>query len=63
MVSIVSAVLANGDILLCCGAERHRLYFQILDKSLTKPPVTIKGGGWDDGGEGCDEGPAYPGIV
>ncbi len=50
--------LANGDILLCCGAERHRLYFQILDKSLSKPPVTIKGGGWDDGGEGCDEGPA-----
>ena len=52
------ACLANGDLLLCCGAERHRLYFQVLDKSFTKPPVTIEGGGWDDGGEGCDEGPA-----
>jgi len=52
------ACLVNGDLLLCCGAERHRLYFQVLDKSFKKPPVTIEGGGWDDGGEGCDEGPA-----
>jgi len=52
------ACLANGDLLLCGGTERHRLYFQVLDKSFKHPPVTIEGGGWDDGGEGCDEGPA-----
>jgi hypothetical protein len=50
--------LANSDLLLCCGPERHRLYFQVLDKSFKNPPKTIEGGGWDDGGEGCDEGPA-----
>lgn len=50
--------MANGDLLLCCGAERHRLYFQILDKSFKNPPKTFAGGGWDEGGEGCDEGPA-----
>jgi hypothetical protein len=50
--------MANGDLLLCCGAERHRLYFQVLDKAFKNPPKTIKGGGWDEGGEGCDEGPA-----
>jgi hypothetical protein len=50
--------LVNGDLLLCCGAERHRLYFQILDKRFKNPPKTIEGGGWDEGGEGCDEGPA-----
>ncbi len=50
--------LANGDLLLCCGTERHRLYFQVLDKRFKNPPKTIEGGGWDEGGEGCDEGPA-----
>jgi Tol biopolymer transport system component len=50
--------MSNGDLLLCCGAERHRLYFQVMDKSLKTLPRTILGGGWDDGGEGCDEGPA-----
>lgn len=50
--------MANGDMLLCCGAERHRLYFQVMEKSLKTPPKTILGGGWDEGGEGCDEGPA-----
>ena len=50
--------MANGDLLLCCGAERHRLYFQVLEKSLKTAPKTIVGGGWDEGGEGCDEGPA-----
>lgn len=43
--------LANGDLLLGCGAERHKLYFQVLDKSLKNPPKTIEG-------EELDEGPA-----
>jgi Tol biopolymer transport system component len=43
--------LANGDLLLGCGAERHKLYFQVLDKSLQYPPKMIEG-------EAFDEGPA-----
>ncbi|CAN5157606.1 hypothetical protein BH23BAC1_BH23BAC1_26880 [soil metagenome] len=43
--------LANGDLLLGCGAERHKLYFQVLDKSFKFPPKTIEG-------EELDEGPA-----
>ena len=43
--------LANGDLLLGGGAERHHLYFRILDGSLTHPPRTIAG-------EALDEGPA-----
>jgi Tol biopolymer transport system component len=43
--------LANGDLLLCGGVERHRLNFEILDKSLLKPPQKIIN-------EELDEGPA-----
>ncbi len=43
--------LANGDLLLGCGAERHELYFQVLDKNLKHPPKTMEG-------ESLDEGPA-----
>ncbi len=43
-------MMANGDLLLTCGPERHTLYFQVLDKSLKNPPVTID--------EPVDEGPA-----
>ena len=43
--------LANGDLLLGGGAERHQLYFQVLNKSFTDPPQTIEG-------EALDEGPA-----
>jgi hypothetical protein len=45
------ACLANGDLLLGCGAERHQLYFQILDKKLRQSPQKIEG-------EALDEGPA-----
>jgi hypothetical protein len=45
------ACLANGDLLLGCGAERHQLYFQILDKNFKNPPQKIEG-------ETLDEGPA-----
>lgn len=34
-------VLPNGDLLLCAGAVRQMLYFQIMDKSLEKPPYNI----------------------
>jgi hypothetical protein len=43
--------LANGDLLLCGGAERHKLYFEILDKSFKKLPQKIAN-------EEVDEGPA-----
>ena len=43
--------LANGDLLLCVGAERHRLYFEVLDKSFKKSPQRIAN-------EEVDEGPA-----
>jgi len=42
--------MANGDLLLTCGPERYDLYFQVLDKSLKKPPVKID--------EPVNEGPA-----
>lgn len=41
----------NGDLLLGHGAERHKLHFQILDKSLQFPARKIEG-------EYFDEGPA-----
>jgi hypothetical protein len=43
--------LANGDLLLCGGFERHRLFFEVLDKSLQKAPQKIAN-------EELDEGPA-----
>ncbi len=43
--------LANGDLLLCGGAERHKLYFEVLDKSFKKLPQRIAN-------EELDEGPA-----
>lgn len=43
--------LANGDLLFGCGAERHKLYFQVQDKRFTSPPKNIEG-------EELDEGPA-----
>lgn len=33
--------LANGDLLLNCGPERHETYMQIMDKSLNKAPITL----------------------
>ena len=33
--------LANGDYLLTGGPARKEAYLQILDKSLTKPPVVL----------------------
>jgi hypothetical protein len=33
--------LPNGDLLLCAGAVRQMLYFQIMDKSLKLPPYNI----------------------
>lgn len=44
-------VMWNGDLLLGHGPERHRLSFQILDKSLVFPAKIIRG-------EYFDEGPA-----
>jgi hypothetical protein len=41
--------LANGDLLLTCGPERHDLYMQILDKSLSKEPVKIPDEQIDEG--------------
>lgn len=43
--------LANGDLLFGCGAERHKLYFQIQDKNFKSSPKNIEG-------EELDEGPA-----
>lgn len=43
--------LANGDLLFGCGAERHKLYFQVQDKHFKSPPKNIEG-------EELDEGPA-----
>ena len=43
--------LANGDLLLGCGAERHKLYFRVLDKKFKNHPKNIIG-------EELDEGPA-----
>jgi hypothetical protein len=43
--------LANGDLLLCGGAERHKLYFEILHKNSQKLPQRIAN-------EEVDEGPA-----
>ena len=42
--------LANGDLLLTCGPERYKLYFQVMNKSLKKSPVKID--------ELINEGPA-----
>lgn len=33
--------LANGDLLLNCGPERHKTYMQIMDKSLKKKPISL----------------------
>ena len=44
-------VMWNGDLLLGHGAERHKLHFQVLDKSLELQP-------WSVEGEYFDEGPA-----
>jgi hypothetical protein len=33
--------LPNGDLLLCAGAVRQMLYFQVMDKSLKNPPYNI----------------------
>ena len=33
--------LANGDLLLNCGPERHQTYMQIMDGSLEKGPFTL----------------------
>lgn len=33
--------LPNGDLLLCAGAVRQMLYFQVMDKSLENPPYNI----------------------
>jgi hypothetical protein len=43
--------LSNGDLLLCGGMERHRLYFEVLDKDFKKKPQKIAD-------EEVDEGPA-----
>ena len=43
-------VLANGDLLLTCGPERYKLYFQVLDKSLEKPAINVS--------DSINEGPA-----
>ena len=43
--------LANGNLLLGCGAERHKLYFQVLDESFKNLPKNIEI-------EELDEGPA-----
>lgn len=43
--------ISNGDLLLGCGAERHKLYFQVLKKGFKSLPVNIEG-------EWLDEGPA-----
>ncbi len=43
--------LANGDLLFGCGAERHKLYFQVQDREFKSPPKNIEG-------EELDEGPA-----
>ncbi len=43
--------LSNGDLLLCGGAERHKLYFEILHKNSQKHPQRIAN-------EEVDEGPA-----
>jgi Tol biopolymer transport system component len=44
-------VLSNGDLLLCGGMERHKLEFEVLNKSLVGPAQKIPF-------EEVDEGPA-----
>jgi hypothetical protein len=41
--------LANGDLLLCGGTERHYLSFEIMDKTLKNPPQKIEGEALDEG--------------
>ena len=43
--------MSNGDLLLTCGPERYKLYMQVMDKSLKKPPIDIPE-------EQINEGPA-----
>lgn len=43
--------LSNGDLLFTCGPERYKLYMQVIDKNLKKPPVNIPE-------EQINEGPA-----
>jgi hypothetical protein len=43
--------LSNGDLLFTCGPERYKLYFQVMDKDLDRPPVTVPN-------EMINEGPA-----
>lgn len=33
--------LANGDLLLNCGPERHATYMQIMDKNLDQKPISL----------------------
>jgi hypothetical protein len=43
--------LSNGDLILCGGYERHKLFFEIIRKGFKFPPIKIEG-------EELDEGPA-----